>query len=71
MLRRLNFNRFNIYQVPSSFLSLRVAVILLVAELLISQIGFMVLESYSFSEAFYMTVITIFSPMSWRCFPTT
>lgn len=59
MLKRLNIHRFNIYQVPSSFLSLRVAVILLVAELLISQVGFMVLESYSFSEAFYMTVITI------------
>ncbi|MBV6654323.1 MAG: NAD-binding protein, partial [Mameliella sp.] len=59
MLNRMKFRRFNIYQVPSSFLSLRVALILLVAELLISQIGFMVLESYSFSEAFYMTVITI------------
>ncbi len=59
MLTGFNFRRFNIYQVPSSFLSLRVALILLIAELLISQFGFMILESYSFAEAFYMTIITI------------
>lgn len=59
MPNHLNFSRFNIYQVPASFLSPKVALTLLIVELLVSQAGFMILEDYSFSEALYMTVITI------------
>ncbi|MCO6478779.1 MAG: potassium channel protein [Phaeodactylibacter sp.] len=49
----------NIYTVPSSFLSIRVAIALMLAEFLIGMGGFMALESYSLAEAFYMMVITI------------
>lgn len=47
------------YTVPSSFLSLSAALFLLALELVIALSGFMILEGYSFGEAFYMTIITI------------
>ncbi len=47
------------YQVPRTFLSNRVAVFLIIGEFLLGIGGFMLIESYSLREAFYMTVITI------------
>ncbi|TXB63188.1 potassium channel family protein [Phaeodactylibacter luteus] len=59
MWKRFQLSRFNLYQVPSSFLSLRVAAGLLVGELVLSVLGYMYIESYSLADAFYMTMITI------------
>ena len=53
------FRRFDAYRVPSSFLNIRVAVTLLLTEVLAGIIGFMYLENFSFEEAWYMTIITI------------
>lgn len=47
------------YTIPSSFLSLNVALILLIVELIIAIGGYMLLESYTLVEAFYMTILTI------------
>lgn len=59
-MRRITwFAQWSIYTVPSSFLSIRIAWILFVAELLIGVLGFMLFERYSLLEAFYMTVITV------------
>lgn len=51
--------RWNGYTVPSSFLSIRIAAILLVVDLLIGVVGYMLIEDYSLVEGFYMAVITI------------
>lgn len=47
------------YSVPSSLMSLPVALGLLLAELILGTVGYMVLEDYHLDEAFYMTIITI------------
>lgn len=52
-------NGWNIYTVPSSFLSMRTALTLLVLDVLVGVSGFMLIEEYTLVEAFYMTVITI------------
>lgn len=49
----------NAYTVPSSFLSIRTALILLLLDLLIGVGGFMIIEGYTLIEGFYMAVITI------------
>lgn len=53
------FNRLNIYKVPSSFLSLRVGLALLIADLFLGIFGFMLLEEYGLIDALYMTIITL------------
>lgn len=52
--RFLNFHR-----VPATFLSIRIAILLLAGELIVGAIGYVVLEGYSWGDAFYMVVITI------------
>ena len=54
-----NSLRWNIYTIPSSFLSVRTGILLLVFDLLVGVVGFMMIEGYTLLEAFYMTVITI------------
>ncbi|MCO6493184.1 MAG: potassium channel protein [Phaeodactylibacter sp.] len=49
----------NIYTVPSSFLSIRVAIALLLLEFLIGISGYMAIEGFGLVDAFYMMVITI------------
>jgi len=51
--------RWNIYTVPSSFLSLRIAAALLLLDLVVGIGGFMLMENYTLVEAFYMVVITV------------
>lgn len=51
--------RTNIYTVPSSFLSIRVAITLMLMEFIIGIGGYMALEGYGLIDAFYMMVITI------------
>lgn len=46
-------------KVSSSFLSLRLALWLLLGELMLGIGGYMILEGYTLREAFYMTIITI------------
>lgn len=46
-------------RLPRKIVSLRVAFILLVSELVIATFGYMWLEDYTLTEAFYMTIITI------------
>lgn len=52
--RWLSFNK-----VPANFLSLRIAFLLLAGEIILGTFGFILLEDYSLSDAFYMVVITI------------
>lgn len=59
MLPGFNFRRWNAHRVPSTFMNVRVAASLLVADLVISILGFILIEGYSFIEAFYMTMITL------------
>lgn len=47
------------YSVPSSLMNIRLALGLLLAEVLLGMLGYMVLENYSAEEAIYMTIITI------------
>ena len=49
----------SIYSLPSSFLSLRAAVALLLFTVCLGTVAFMGIEGYTLNEAFYMTVITI------------
>ena len=56
LLRRGNFH---FYQIPSSLLSARLGVLLLVTDLAIGIGGFMVIEDYQLVDAIYMTIITI------------
>jgi len=55
----LQFRHINGYRVPGNFLNIRVAIALLAGELFAGIVGFMYLESYTFEEAWYMTIITI------------
>ncbi len=50
---------FDLYTLPSNFLNLRVAVLLLVLDMIIGTVGYMWIEGYSLLDAFYMVVITI------------
>ncbi|MDX1942827.1 MAG: potassium channel protein [Saprospiraceae bacterium] len=59
MKRLAWFRGWNVYTIPSSFLSIQIAIGLLISDLLIGIAGFMLIEKYSLLEAFYMTVITI------------
>ncbi len=59
MLPGFNIRRLNYHRVPSTFMNARVAGMLLLADVVISLLGFMIIESYSFIEALYMTMITI------------
>jgi voltage-gated potassium channel len=47
------------YRVPSSFLSMRIALWLFIGQLLVGMLGFMLIENYNLIESFYMVVITI------------
>ena len=47
------------YSVPSTFLNIRVALFLLLFEVLMGTIGFIILEDYTLNQAFFMTIITI------------
>lgn len=47
------------YSVPSSLMSLRLALGLLFGELILGTFGYMLLSDYHLDEAFYMTIITI------------
>jgi len=59
-MRRITwFAIWSSYTVPSTFLSIRVAVGLFVTELLVGTLGFILIEGYTLLEAFYMTVITV------------
>lgn len=51
--------RLNLHQLPSTFLNLKVAISLLIGELVFGVLGFILIEGYSVSEALYMAVITI------------
>lgn len=53
-LRFIKFSR-----VPANFLSMRFAIFMLVSEIVLSVAGFIIIEDYSFGDAFYMVVITI------------
>ena len=59
MLPGFNFRQLNVYRVPSTFMNVRVAVILLVADVLVSILGFIIIEGYTLVEALYMTMITL------------
>ena len=48
-----------LYTLPKTFLNLRLAFLLIVAELAFGITGFMQLEGYTLTEAFYMVIITI------------
>ena len=48
-----------LYTVPSSFLSLRLALRLMLLAVAIGVVGFMIIEGYGFVDAFYMSIITI------------
>lgn len=54
--RRLNWN---FHTIPASSLSIKIAVALLVGEVIVAILGFMYLEQYTFTEALYMAMITI------------
>lgn len=59
-MRRMTwFSQWSLYTIPSTFLSIRIASLLFVGELLVGVTGFMVIEHYTLLEAFYMTVITV------------
>lgn len=59
-MRRITwFARWSLHSLPSSFLSIRTAVILFFGELMFGTLGFMIIERYSLLEAIYMTVITV------------
>ncbi len=47
------------YTYKGSIITLRTALLLLLASITIGTIGFILIEEYSFIEAFYMTIITI------------
>ncbi|MEM6377152.1 MAG: potassium channel family protein, partial [Bacteroidota bacterium] len=49
----------NFYTLPSSFLSVRVALLLLSLDLALGIIGYISIENYDLADAFYMVVITI------------
>lgn len=52
-------NFFNWYTLATSYLSLSLALMLVLLSFVIGVVGFMLIEEYSFLEAFYMTAITI------------
>ncbi|MGK0364895.1 MAG: voltage-gated potassium channel [Saprospiraceae bacterium] len=47
------------HRLPSGFMSIRIAIGLVLFVVLLGVIGFMALEAYTLTEAFYMTIITI------------
>ena len=47
------------FKYSGSYLNMRIALVLLIGSLALGVGGFIVLEGYSFREAFYMTIITI------------
>ncbi len=51
--------RLNIYTIPSTFLNIRVAVLLLLFTLVGGTACFIYIEGYTLGEAFYMAVITV------------
>lgn len=63
MKRQVKFNikKWNIYSVPSSFMSVQAAGILFLGSLVLGICGFVIIEGYTLREAFFMTVITISS----------
>ncbi len=50
---------FRLHRVPSTFLSLKIALFLLAGELMFGSLGYVILEGYSLGEAFYMMMLTI------------
>lgn len=46
-------------RIPSNYLSLRFAFYLFLGDIIIGILGFILIEHYSFVEAFYMTIITV------------
>jgi len=50
---------FNLYSVPKNFLSMKIALRLLVGEFIVGIVGYMIIEDYGFFNALYMVVITI------------
>ncbi|MDX1666266.1 MAG: potassium channel family protein, partial [Saprospiraceae bacterium] len=60
-MRRTIFrnNRWKLHKVPSTLLSIRAGIGLLIADLLIGVVGFMIIEGYDFGDAIYMTIITV------------
>ncbi len=48
-----------VYTIPSSFLSLRAALFLVLGEIFVGTTGYMVIEGYTLIDGLYMTVITI------------
>ena len=61
MLRNLNggWKSGNRFALPKNFLSLRLALWLLIGDLAFGIVGFSALEQYNLLDAFYMTIITI------------
>ncbi|MFK7932546.1 MAG: TrkA family potassium uptake protein [Saprospiraceae bacterium] len=54
------FSEFNsINHISGTYLNIRIALILSMSSITIGIVGFMLIEDYSFMDAFYMTVITI------------
>lgn len=53
------FRRPELYTLPSTFLNLRLAFTLIIAEVLFGVIGYIQLEGFSAWESFYMVIITI------------
>lgn len=59
-MRRITwFSQWSLYTIPSTFLSIRIALMLFFGELLVGVAGFIIIEGYTLLEAFYMTVITV------------
>ena len=50
---------FQLYSVPKNFLSMKIALRLLIGEFIVGILGFIVIGGYSFFDALYMVVLTI------------
>ena len=56
---RKQWSTWDAYTIPSSFLSARLAILLFVGDLVLGILGYMWIEDFRFSDAFYMVMITI------------
>ena len=59
MIKHIIHDRLNIYSIPSTFLNIRIALGLLLIDMLIGVAGYIIIEGYRFIDAFYMVIITI------------
>ncbi len=59
MARHSRLRLLHAYSLPSTFLNIRVAFIVLLGEVAAGTIGYILLEGFTLNQAFYMTIITI------------